>query len=46
LDHLEKLKLLFLGFNPIEGGFAKDVMGIEHVKNLISSYNQWKKENN
>ncbi len=46
LDKLKKLKLLFLGLNPIneeEKHFAKDVMGEESMKDLINSYREWLK---
>jgi hypothetical protein len=39
------LKLLYLGLNPIEGGFSKDVIGIDEVKNLLTSYAKWKNKN-
>jgi len=50
LEKLEKLKLLYLNFNPIEGEekqFATDVQDFEGVKvrEFLASYKKWKQAN-
>jgi len=48
LENLNKLNLLFLGFNPIVGEeeqFKKDIMGVENIKTFIESYKKWKQLN-
>jgi hypothetical protein len=38
LGKLGKLKLLFLGFNPLEGDFEKDIMGEENIQKFLENY--------
>ena len=48
LERFEKLSVLFLGMNPIEGEekqFAEDNIERDLVKQLLKSYKEWKKNN-
>ncbi|MBY8986646.1 MAG: hypothetical protein KGD65_16355 [Candidatus Lokiarchaeota archaeon] len=45
MEKLEKLRVLFLGMNPIEGEekqFAKDNIERDEVKKLLQFYKKWK----
>ena len=47
LEKFEKLSVLFLGMNPIEGEekqFMKDNIARESVRELLQSYRAWKEK--
>jgi len=49
MDNLKKLSSLYLGLNPFEGEAQKfapmNVMGTDHIQELLRSYKEWKKQN-